>query len=965
MGIFNEQSFDHPFAKGIQGAPGVGFRLTADGNYDITGKKLTNVGEPTANNRAATKKYVDDNSSSSGGGPSKTSTLTVDSNIDMKDRFRILKLKSPSDVDEPATKQYADSTFLDRSGDRGMIANLVMNNHKIIQLGSPSSNTDAATKKYVDDEVVKPRSINMGGVRRITNLPTPVDPHEPPTKSYVDNTFLERDGSYPMTGNLKMGSHKITGLRTPTASTDATTKKYVDEHITNSAPDLSDYLEKDGTVVMTGSLRMGNNKIIGLGTPTSNSDAATKKYVDDKPSGTGDFKKDGTVAMTGNLNMGTNRIVSLADPINSSDSTNMSWVKNQIQHFNVLSSPVFTISAAPAYSTVYLQHQNNRFVFTTSRPGQPLISWRPTSGTYINKIVFNFNRSINVKKVSFVARDSRISNVDFWISDTHTGLFTFNIHRTWTYEMSGVFMDYTSDANSNHPPITVNIYTGKPSATTHDFELITFNSPTKFTKSLEAESPTSSSEVATKEYVDKSVAGPAHYKNVFKYLMSSAAQWSDEITTRTSFVIKYIRDLGVNQGNFHSYNHKAIYIGLKKYAGGYRAKFGINFFQLAAGDYTICMEFLTTDYTLWYKTQISVDHQSSSGLTFLSESVKKLQHSYYYPTNNLNYMYYHRLIVSFTKRNSGRAFMHITVDIPQKNNDMFSYPSEFAKYYIITYGTEGAFSNVDPDRSFDYHTAFDVSSTQVKFNVGINGGGNSITNITEDSNQSNTSVATLGSVKDLRNIDTFYFYYNLFDEIWFFKLANKYVKTSGGGSSSSSSFSFNGLKSLKDTLSITFPTKNLTNINYRGLDIANFSFDIPLLTNTSNLVLIFVMHFWDNKNFKITRYDTQTNSKLFEIIYDKITKRLLFSSGGRNTAQNLPTEVSGNKCVFWIKHTLNTVLSFRINDKPIINLVGFGNINQRNQKITFYSQGGFMDKVMISRDTNLKSDRILLQEKFV
>ena len=39
MGVFNEQSFDHPFAKGIQGAPGVGFSLTTDGNYDISGKK--------------------------------------------------------------------------------------------------------------------------------------------------------------------------------------------------------------------------------------------------------------------------------------------------------------------------------------------------------------------------------------------------------------------------------------------------------------------------------------------------------------------------------------------------------------------------------------------------------------------------------------------------------------------------------------------------------------------------------------------------------------------------------------------------------------------------------------------------------------------------------------------------------------------------------------------------------------
>ena len=58
MGIFNEQSFDHPFAKGIQGAPGVGFSLTADGNYDINKKRLTNVGAPSNNTDAATKSML-------------------------------------------------------------------------------------------------------------------------------------------------------------------------------------------------------------------------------------------------------------------------------------------------------------------------------------------------------------------------------------------------------------------------------------------------------------------------------------------------------------------------------------------------------------------------------------------------------------------------------------------------------------------------------------------------------------------------------------------------------------------------------------------------------------------------------------------------------------------------------------------------------------------------------------------
>ena len=82
MGIFNEHS-NNTFAKGIQGAPGVGFNLTSDDDYDMVNKKLRNVGSPSANTDAATKKYVDDNSS----GSPKTSRLTVDSNIDMKNRY--------------------------------------------------------------------------------------------------------------------------------------------------------------------------------------------------------------------------------------------------------------------------------------------------------------------------------------------------------------------------------------------------------------------------------------------------------------------------------------------------------------------------------------------------------------------------------------------------------------------------------------------------------------------------------------------------------------------------------------------------------------------------------------------------------------------------------------------------------------------------------------------------------------
>ena len=60
------------------------------------------------------------------------------------------------------------------------------------------------------------------------------------------------------------------------SNTDAATKKYVD----NSIPDISSYLKKDGTISMTGNLNVGGHKITNLKTPTSDSDATTKEYID-------------------------------------------------------------------------------------------------------------------------------------------------------------------------------------------------------------------------------------------------------------------------------------------------------------------------------------------------------------------------------------------------------------------------------------------------------------------------------------------------------------------------------------------------------------------------------------------------------------------------------------------------------------------------------------------------------------
>lgn len=91
-----------------------------------------------------------------------------------------------------------------------------------------------------------------------------------------------------MTGPINMGSQKITNLGTPSENTDAVTKLFVDTAFQTlegeMATSLSGYLPlKGGT--MSGVLNMGGNYIQNLEDPQSDDEAATKGYVDGQVTG--------------------------------------------------------------------------------------------------------------------------------------------------------------------------------------------------------------------------------------------------------------------------------------------------------------------------------------------------------------------------------------------------------------------------------------------------------------------------------------------------------------------------------------------------------------------------------------------------------------------------------------------------------------------------------------------------------
>ena len=103
------------------------------------------------------------------------------------------------------------------------------------------------------------------------------------------------------------------------------------------------------------------------------------------------------------------------------------------------------------------------------------------------------------------------------------------------------------------------------------------------------------------------------------------------------------------------------------------------------------------------------------------------------------------------------------VNIPNNGNDLSVYPIQFSNVYIIAYGIMDSVSNIDSDKVYDYHTAFDIKPTEVVYNVDINTNNKKIFNIALDKTN-NSSAATVGMVKEIIPFTTNHVYRQYFEE---------------------------------------------------------------------------------------------------------------------------------------------------------------------------------------------------------
>ena len=280
MGLFNEHSstVSDTASSSVQGPPGIGYKVDANGNYDIQNKKLTNVKNgdlPTdVMNKSQIEGYVGnktqylDDKFVKRSGDTMTGSLIIPKDdypvqgnlnklisyeaqreiflskkeggrmeqpIDMNG-FTIENLKLPSAADQACNKRYVDYNFLNRLTGGQIGGDLDMRGHSIKYLKLDNSDNAAARvaelnlkadKIYVDSEISK---IDLSGhiAAWVAGLNLKAD------KSAL-NDYLKLDGTKAMTGNLQINGNNIIGLSNPPGARDqATNKEYVDSQISKA-----------------------------------------------------------------------------------------------------------------------------------------------------------------------------------------------------------------------------------------------------------------------------------------------------------------------------------------------------------------------------------------------------------------------------------------------------------------------------------------------------------------------------------------------------------------------------------------------------------------------------------------------------------------------------------------------------------------------------------------------------------
>ncbi|KAF8769811.1 hypothetical protein HNY73_017420 [Argiope bruennichi] len=170
--------FEEEIKQGSPGIPGIGFKLTNDGNYDMESKLLKNVSHPLEGDDSSTKKYVDD---------LKKSCLIRTNGYFNAKRKLIRNVEDPAEESDASTKRYVDQlrdkTFM-HDGESFNAKNMFVSNVKW-----PKKELDAVNKQCLAYSCIlwdKDKRIYFAHDERISNVKAPQNDSDCANKYYVD-----------------------------------------------------------------------------------------------------------------------------------------------------------------------------------------------------------------------------------------------------------------------------------------------------------------------------------------------------------------------------------------------------------------------------------------------------------------------------------------------------------------------------------------------------------------------------------------------------------------------------------------------------------------------------------------------------------------------------------------------------------------------------------------------------------